>query len=338
MNIQLLFYIFIFIIKGRFVIQGRICKIESKDYYVLDDSLHSPVRCVLRGKFKKDFQLKKDKLFSYDVAAVGDVVEYDLNSDGTGFIHTVRDRENFLSRKALKIKGSGRRGERLEQVVAANIHNLVIVTSTMQPRFNNKLLDRIIVAGESAHLEVIIVINKTDLADEDEIAYWAELYGSIGYQVFPFSVKNAQGSKVEIYDHIKGKRNVFWGQSGVGKSSLLNFLYPEVNFKVGDVSTYSMKGKHTTVTSRLVKVSEDTIIIDTPGIREIDPYGISKENLSHYFLEFAPFMRECRFNTCTHYHEPGCGVVKAVEEEKISIERYESYLNLLNTIEDDLFF
>lgn len=119
---------------------------------------------------------------------------------------------------------------------------------------------------------------------------------------------------------------------------MLNNIYPALNFKTGETSNFTLKGKHTTVTSVMVRVEPDTYIIDTPGIREIDPYGITKENLGHYFIEFKPYIDECRFNTCTHNHEPGCAVVAAVEEEKIPVERYESYLYLLETIEEGIVF
>ncbi len=135
-----------------------------------------------------------------------------------------------------------------------------------------------------------------------------------------------------------GKFNLFWGHSGVGKSSLLNQLYPGLHLKVGQISNYTLKGRHTTVTVLMKKVDESTFVIDTPGIREIDPYGIKKEDLSHYFREFKEFIHDCRFNTCTHNHEPDCAVVKAYNEGKIGEERYNSYLNILDSIEEDLFF
>lgn len=142
----------------------------------------------------------------------------------------------------------------------------------------------------------------------------------------------------EISEVIWQKKNLFWGHSGVGKSSILNKLYPELNLKVGEISSYSQKGTHTTVTSEMFWVDDDTYIIDTPGIREIDPYGIKKEDLSHYFLEFNKYLNECRFNTCTHHHEPGCAVIEAVENNKISMERYDSYLRILDSIEEDMNF
>ncbi len=295
------------------------------------------IRCNLRGKFKKKYALKKDKLSIIDVAVIGDTVEYNPNDDGTGTIFEIFERKNHLSRKAPKIKGASFRGERLEQIIASNIDRLFIITSVAQPSFNNRMLDRILVAGESSHIEPIIVINKYDLDDEDYIIPWKELYEEIGYKVLITSVTENIGLE-ELRETMRNGSNVFWGQSGVGKSSLLNALYPELNFRVGEVSEATLKGRHTTVTGTKKEVAPNTFIIDTPGVREIDPYGITKEDLCHYFIEFQPFIHDCKFNTCTHNHEPGCAIVDAVNEEEISVERYESYLNILYSVEDDMIF
>ncbi len=318
-------------------IDGIITRIESKDHYVLTEN-GEQVRCYLRGKFQKEFELKKDKLYALDITAVGDKVKFDLNDDGSGVIHSIEKRKNYLSRKAPKIKGASFRGERLEQIIAANVDNLFIVTSIKKPKFNPNSVDRIIVAGESSHLNIFIIINKTDLDKKGDAEKCKEFYESIGYNVFLTSIENSQVPQDELAEITFGRTSIFWGHSGVGKSSLLNHLYPELNLKVKKVSDYSNKGRHTTVTVRMEKVDSNTFIIDTPGIREIEPYGITKENLSHYFIEFEPFLHDCKFNTCTHHHEPGCAVRNAVEEGKLSKERFDSYLSLLETIEDDMIF
>jgi ribosome biogenesis GTPase len=295
------------------------------------------VRCGLKGRYKKDFQLKKDKLYHTDIAIVGDEIIFDLNKDGTGIIHTIFPRRNYLSRKAPKIRGASYRGERLEQIVAANIDNFFVITSVAEPPFNNKVVDRFLVAGESSHLNMIIIFNKMDLDENNDIHAWIELYKSIGYQVIATSTITAMGLD-ELYSSFIERKNLFWGQSGVGKSTILNTIYPHLNLETGSVSTSTDKGLHTTVTSILMKVDQNTYVIDTPGIREIDPFGIRKEDLCHYFIEFGEFASECKFNTCTHYHEPGCMVTKAVDDNKISFERYESYLRILETIEEDIIF
>lgn len=243
------------------------------------------------------------------------------------------DRENFFSRKAPLLKGTAGKGERLEQIFAANIDNVVIVASANNPVFNNRLIDRITVAAESSHVDVIIVINKCDIGTAEEIEDWKEIYTACGYDVFVTSVKENIGL-YQLSEALKNSTNLFCGMSGVGKSSLLNSLFPQLEFKVGEISELLHKGKHTTVSAVLQKVDENTIIIDSPGIREFAPYGITNEDLSHYFIEFKPYMNNCKFNTCTHQHEPGCAVIEAVDNELISVERYYSYLNILENIED----
>ncbi|MGK9367479.1 ribosome small subunit-dependent GTPase A [Melioribacter sp. Ez-97] len=303
---------------------------------MLDDN-GGEIRCFLRGKILNEYKLKKDKLITLDIAAVGDVVEFNLNEDGTGVIEDILERKNHISRKAPRMKGASYRGERLEQVIAANVDKMIIVNSWDLPKFNNRLVDRMLVVAESSGVEPSIVINKIDLDKSNERKKFVDLYQSIGYKVFETSAVNNEGIS-GLKEFIRNSVSVFWGHSGVGKSSILNKLYPGLNFKVGKVSDYNRRGRHTTVTAVMKKVEENTFVIDTPGIREIDPYGIKKEDLGHFFIEFGEFIQNCRFNTCTHYHEPGCGVIEAYRNGKISRERYESYLALLETIEEDLFF
>jgi len=166
---------------------------------------------------------------------------------------------------------------------------------------------------------------------------WSDLYMNIGYNIIMTSVVDNTGFDL-LKKTMQGKINLIWGQSGVGKSSLLNIMYKELNLKTGLISTSTSKGKHTTVTSIMNKIEPDTYVIDTPGIREIDPYGIRKEDVGLYFKDFAPYYERCRFNTCTHDHEPDCAVMEAVRNGAINHQRYQSYLNILESIEDDMNF
>ena len=318
-------------------IKGIVCRIESKDYYIFNLDNFDLIRCSLKGKFKKEFNLKKDKLYKIDIAVVGDFVNYKLNDDGSGVIDEIKKRKNYLSRKAPKIKGAGYRGERLEQIVASNIDNLFIISSALEPAFNNKVIDRFLVAGESSHIPITIIINKIDLDRDNLTDSWVKLYKKIGYETIKTSIITGDGIET-VKNLLFNKKSLFWGQSGVGKSSIFNKIFPELDLTVGKISTYTDKGTHTTVTTNMVKIAENTFIIDTPGIREIDPYGIKKEDLGHYFLDFTDYIYGCRFNTCTHYHEPGCAVIEAVKNNYISDYRYESYLRILETIEEDIIF
>lgn len=291
------------------------------------------LKAVLRGRFKKEYELKRNKTFALDIVVVGDIVEIEPDGHGGGVIVSIKERKNYLSRKAPRMKGAGFRGERLEQIIASNVDNLVIASSAAEPEFNDRFIDRLIVVGESSHIDIIIVVNKIDLDTEEKYKRWKEHYEGIGYEVFCISVVEDIGLD-ELNDRLLGKVSVIWGQSGVGKSSIINALYPKFKLKTGDISMASYKGKHTTVSNILLKTGENAFIIDTPGIREIVPYGIRKENLGHFFKDFTCFIQKCKFNTCTHWHEPECGIIEAVENGKISEERYQSYLNILATLGD----
>lgn len=260
-----------------------------------------------------------------------------IDGNSAGIIYKIEKRENYISRKAPRIKGAGFRGERLEQIIASNIDNACVVSSFSEPAFNNKVIDRFLVAAESSKLEIIIIINKIDLCEDNQIENCAELYRSIGYKVFETSAVTGSGLD-GLKDFLRDKKNLFIGQSGVGKSSLLNKMYTHLNLQTGEISRQTDRGTHTTVTSVMMNVENNTYVIDTPGVREIDPYGIKKEDLGHYFIEFKEYIPGCRFNTCTHLHEPGCAVIEALEKKKISAERYDSYLRMLETIEEDIIF
>lgn len=291
----------------------------------------------MKGRIKKDFHLKKEKLFKTDIIVVGDFVDFVLNNDSTGVINQIFPRKNYISRKAPKLKGAGYRGERLEQIVVANIDNFFAVVSVSQPEFNNKVLDRLLITGESAHINCFIIFNKVDLDENKEINFWANLYSKIGYRVIKSSTKTCEGVE-EIKKIVACKKNFFWGSSGVGKSSIINKIFPDLNLTTGEISSFSGKGVHTTVTVNMLEPEKDTFIIDTPGIREIEPYGLKKTDIGHYFIEFFPFINECKYNTCTHQHEPECAIIDAVNKRLISEERYDSYLRILETIEDDILF
>ncbi|MEJ2104615.1 MAG: ribosome small subunit-dependent GTPase A [Ignavibacteriaceae bacterium] len=232
---------------------------------MIPDGQDKEIICSLRGKFKKEFELKKDKLFFTDFITVGDNVQFEMNKDGSGVINKIEKRKNHLSRKLPKVRGSSYRGERLEQVIAANIDNVVIVTSIHHPDFNNRVLDRFLVAAESSHLNVIIVLNKIDLDESAISSEWKNLYEEIGYLFILTSAETKEGLE-SLKKEISGNKNLFCGHSGVGKSTLLNKIYPQLDLKIGEVSTFSSKGTHTTVTSKMIKVDNETAHIITSQV------------------------------------------------------------------------
>jgi ribosome biogenesis GTPase len=318
--------------------KGIVTRVESKDYYVLyhDGQGDKEIRCYLRGKLKLEAEWKKEKLLYTDLIVVGDYVEFELNEDGTGVIEKIPERKNYLSRKAPFIKGVSEKGKRFEQIIAANIDYTFCVVSIDKPKFNNRALDRMLVTAESCETTPIIVINKYDLVKKKKRDFWYELYTTLGYKVVRSSTVTGHGID-EIKELIKGKTSVFIGHSGVGKSSILNQLDSRINQKIGEVSEAWNKGRHTTVTAQLFKLDENTFVIDTPGVREIEPYGLTREDITHYFREIAIVARDCKFNSCTHTHEPECAVKEAVEDEIIPYERYESYLRLIETLDEEKF-
>ncbi len=314
--------------------KGIVSRIESKNIYVLYEE--KEIICYLRGRLKLEAEWKKDKLLYTDLIVVGDYVDFELNEDGTGVIEKIPERRNYLSRKAPYIKGVSEKGKRFEQLIAANVDYTFCVVSVDKPKFNNRVLDRMLVTAESCETTPIIVINKYDLMKKRKKDYWYDLYTALGYKVIKSSVVTMKGID-EIKQLIQGKTSVFIGHSGVGKSSILNQLDSRINQKVDEISEAWGKGKHTTVTAQLFKLNDNTFVIDTPGVREIEPYGLTREDITHYFREIAIVAKNCRFNTCTHTHEPDCAVKTAVEEEIIPFERYDSYLRLVETLDEDKF-
>jgi len=278
--------------------------------------------------------LKAGKLISPNknskLVAVGDRVkilpEKDDNSQKivNATIIAVQPRETFLSRKDIITPE--------EQLIAANIEYLIIMASARMPDYNTRLIDRLLVASELGGLTPVICINKIDLFDEDYILSEMQIYKNLGIEVFLLSLIEKKGVE-EIKDFVSGKSSVLIGASGVGKSTLINELLNKNVQKISIVSDKTSKGKHTTSFVRSFELSGGGEIIDTPGIREFALYGIEPEELTLYFHDFDDHYENCRFMPCTHTHEPGCAIKEAVENDEISIERYESYLNIFESLQ-----
>ncbi len=299
---------------------GRVIQSTGKWYKVILDG--EVVDCRIPGRFR----LEKKEVTN--PIAVGDHVKVDIGTDGSGMITEIKTRDNYIPRQATH----GRRGE---QILAANIDRAWVVQSVKKPKLNMGFIDRFLVTCEAYEVHGGIIINKMDLANDkaksimDEIS---ELYEELGYRVLQTSVHD-QNSIQSLADEIKDQTSVFIGPSGVGKTSILNAIDPDLDLKVGEISSYSNKGKHTTTFAKLVPLKTGGYIVDTPGIREFGTVSIEKPELSLFFPEMAEPRLHCKFYNCTHYHEPGCGVVKAYEEGKIDPDRYNSYLNILESLD-----
>lgn len=282
---------------------------------------------IVPSKVRGKFRLAEEDVTN--PVAVGDRVTVRLNDDDTGFITEIHERKNQLSRRA-----AGRRIGR-EHVIVSNIDFVWIIQSVRLPKPNPGFIDRVLVVTEAHEIDAGIVFNKIDLVrekDRPHLERLCELYGGLGYPVITTSAETGAGTDL-LQEKLRHKTSVLTGPSGVGKSSLLNRIEPDLDLKTTQVSEKTRKGRHTTTYASLFPLSEGGYIVDTPGIREFGVLNIEPWELSHFFVEFAPHLEKCRFPTCTHDHEPGCGVKEAVEAGEISEQRYKSYLNILDSIQ-----
>lgn len=299
--------------------KGRVIQSTGKWYKV--DTNDGIIECRLPGKFR----LNKKEVTN--PIAVGDRVTIRIEEDGSGSITEILPRKNYIPRQATH----GRRGE---QVLASNIDRAWVVQSVKNPGLNTGFIDRFLVTCEAYEVHGGIIINKADLASDSDRGYINDLavnYLNLGYPTIIISVEKEMNIE-KLIGELRNNTSVFIGPSGVGKTSILNKIEPDANFKVGEISSYSKKGKHTTTFARLVPLHFGGYIVDTPGVREFGLVQIEKSELSLYFPEMIAPRRQCRFNNCTHYHEPGCGVIAAYEEGNITASRYNSYLNILESL------
>ncbi|MBN2732194.1 MAG: ribosome small subunit-dependent GTPase A, partial [Balneolaceae bacterium] len=246
----------------------------------------------------------------------------------TGTIEEIKDRENYIIRQATH----GRQGE---QILASNIDQAIVVQSIKKPKLNEGFINRFLVMCEAYELQPVILINKMDLANENALAFLNEFtstYESIGYQVLTSSIHDEESLQA-LKDLLKDKTSAMIGPSGVGKTSLLNHIDPNIDRPVGEISDYSNKGKHTTTYAKLIPLCFGGYLVDTPGIREFGLVDIEPWELSLFFPEMIKPRENCKFNNCTHSHEPSCGVQEAFQEGKIDANRYHSYLQMLDSLQ-----
>ena len=306
--------------------KGRVIESTGSWYEVSyrkkDEPVH--INCRLPGRFR----LQDNHLTN--PIAVGDLVQFTINDDGSGRIEEIEDRKNYLIRESTHHQEGN-------QILAANIDRAYAVQSLKKPKIKRGFLDRFLVTCEAYQIPPHIVLNKMDLAtDEDQsfVNEFTDLYRSLGYEVLQTSIEDEQ-SLQSLKDDLQDNTSVFIGPSGVGKTSLLNHIEPSIKRKVGAISDYNEKGTHTTTFAKLLPLHFGGFLVDTPGIREFGLVNIDPWELSLFFPEMLEGRRRCKFNNCTHSHEPGCGVMEAFEEGDIHPSRYESYLNILESLEDD---
>lgn len=274
------------------------------------------------SKIKGNFRLKGIR--STNPVAVGDYVKIAKNAEGTAFITEIEDRKNYIIRKASNLS-------KQSHIIAANIDQAVLVITVSHPETSTTFVDRFLASAEAYRIPVILLFNKTDCFDEHETRYMdgmIHLYSSIGYECLKTSAVKQEGI-VELEQLIRGKTTLFSGNSGVGKSTLLNALIPDLNVKTAEISAAHDTGMHTTTFSEMFELPHGGYIIDTPGIKGFGTFDMEKEEVDHYFREIFEESAHCKYGNCTHTHEPGCAVRHAVEEHRISESRYNSYLSML---------
>ncbi|MER1246382.1 ribosome small subunit-dependent GTPase A [Bacillus sp. C10(2022)] len=287
--------------------EGKIIKALSGFYYVLDGD--QVIQCRGRGVFRKN------KV----IPLVGDDVVYQADNDKEGYILEIKDRFNELVRPPI-----------------SNVDQAVLVFSAKEPTFSTSLLDRFLVLVEAGDIRPIICITKMDLVDDDalkeQIHQYAEDYRNIGYSVYLTSMKSGRGIE-DIIPHFQDKITVFAGQSGVGKSSLLNAISPDLELKTAGISAHLGRGKHTTRHVELIDINGG-LVADTPGFSSLEFAGIEAEDLGQTFLEIGEKSAECKFRGCLHIKEPNCAVKRAVENGEIAQYRYNHYVEFLTEIID----
>lgn len=276
--------------------------------------------------------LLKERLDT-DPVAVGDRVTITLLEDGSGVIEEVAERKRVLSRNAPSPGGRGGEVIDREQVILANPDQAVFVFACAEPEVNPRTLDRFLVIAEKSEVPALVVANKIDLVPRRRSRELFRLYQKLGYPVLYTSALTGRGVR-KLRKRLAGKISALAGPSGVGKSSLLNAIQPELDLRVGGVSEATTKGRHTTVATKLIPLKGGGYVADTPGIRAVGLYDTEPEELDGYFVDIAPYVPQCQFSDCTHTNEPGCAVVAAAERGHIHPDRYESFLRLRDEIEE----
>lgn len=297
--------------------KGLVTKSTGSWYDVLgeDERLY---QARLRGKFKNQ------DLKVTNPIAVGDIVEFEMVEDGSVSITSILPRLNYILRKSPRKTAHA-------HLLAANIDQAMLVVTISSPRTSTGFIDRFLISAEAFRIPVILVFNKTDLLNDDEMEMrdaLTDLYQSLCEEVIHCSALTGENTE-HLRAVLKGGKTLLSGHSGVGKSSVINRIAPELHLKTGEISAFSDKGTHTTTFAQMFRLDSDTFIIDTPGIKELGLIDMEKEEIAHYFPEMRALIGDCRFNNCLHVNEPGCAVKASVNEGDIHESRYYNYLGML---------
>jgi ribosome biogenesis GTPase len=271
---------------------------------------------------KGNFRLKGIR--TTNPVAVGDRVE--INEEG--WITSIEDRRNYIIRKSINLS-------KQSHIIAANVDQAFLIVTVANPQTSTTFIDRFLASAEAYRVPVVLIFNKTDLLDEDALRYQqavVNLYETIGYECRQISAETGEGVD-DLRPMLDGKITLLSGNSGVGKSTLINRLVPGANLRTAEISDAHNTGMHTTTFSEMISLTSG-YLIDTPGIKGFGTFDMEPEEITSYFKDIFHFSKDCRFSNCTHTHEPGCAVLKAVEEHYIAESRYQSYLSMLDDKEE----
>ena len=298
--------------------KGLVIRNTGSWYTVLTDDGET-----VESKIKGNFRLKGIR--STNPVAVGDRVGIVRNQEGTAFINEIDDRRNYIIRKSPNLS-------KQSHIIAANVDQAVLIATVNFPVTSTTFIDRFLASAEAYRIPGVLVLNKTDLMDEDDLRLqemMATLYENIGYTCLQVSAETGMGLD-ELKALLKDKISVLSGNSGVGKSTLLNRLIPGLSLRTAEISEAHKMGMHTTTFSEMIRLPEGGWVIDTPGIKGFGTFDMEPGEISGYFREIFHFSKDCKYGNCTHTHEPGCAVLKAVEDHYIAASRYNSYVSMLD--------
>ena len=277
---------------------------------------------IIESKIKGNFRLKGIR--STNPVAVGDRVELILNQEGTAFISAIEDRRNYIIRKSSNLS-------KQSHILAANIDQALLLVTVNRPQTFTTFIDRFLASAEAYRIPVVLLFNKIDLLNASERRYQellSRLYTTIGYRCLALSAQTGEGIE-PLRELLMGQISLLSGNSGVGKSTLINRLLPDAHLRTAEISDTHNAGMHTTTFSEMLPLPEGGYVIDTPGIKGFGTFDIEREELGSYFKEIFRLSKDCRFNNCTHTHEPGCAVLQALQNHFVAESRYQSYLNML---------